>query len=152
MTDGDSISHVAVVILLLALAVPALATAYDYAGTPYGHSETLTVDYSAASEVSENATTEGYRDTATITVNGTTLTDGVDYQWNTSSGEVTWFNTTNTSSGDTATIEYQAYQRTAQTEASWAIIAPLMGLFGLFGFVAAVRALWSYSAEVWDLT
>jgi len=151
MTDGDSIAHVAVVILLLGLAVPALNTAHDYAGTPLEYEEKLTVDVGNTSSVAESGTLEGYGDNETITANGSTLTERVDYEWNTSNGTVTWLNSGNISDGDTATIQYRVHQRTAETAAAWSILAPLMSLFGLFGFASAVRALWSYSAEVWDL-
>lgn len=152
MPDGDTIAQVAVVILLLTLSVPALATAYDYAGTPYEYEETLTVDYTTPSQVSEGATaTEGYGSNETITVGGTQLVEGDDYRWNKSSGEVTWLNTSATSDGDSATITYRAFQRTPQTSAAWSILMPFTALFGLFGFVSAVRALWAYTAEVWDL-
>lgn len=152
MADGDSIAQVAVVILLLGLAVPGLATAYDFAGTPIAYSEDATVDYSNETAVEQNVTLEGYGDSTRITVNGTELTEGTDYDWNSDDGIVTWYNTTNTSDGETATVEYSAYQRTEESEMAWIIISPLMGLFGLFGFVAAVRALWQYVAEVWELT
>ncbi len=152
MTDGDSIAHVAVVILLLGLSVPALATAYDYAGTPFEVNESITVEYSSPSQVDANATQEGYGDSPRVVVNGTTLVEGSDYAWDADDGTVTWYNTSNTTDGATAQIEYRAYQRTAETEAAWSIVMPLTGLFGLFGLVASVRALWSYSAEVWDLS
>lgn len=151
MTDGDSIAQLAVVILLLVLAVPALATAYDYAGTPFDQSEDLTVDYTDGSQVSANATLEGYDDPEIVTQDGTTLVEGDDYAFDESSGDVTWYNTSNTSSGDTVTAEFVAYQRTAETQLSWQIVAPLMSLFGLFALVVSVRALWQFIAEVWDL-
>lgn len=151
MTDGDSVAQVAVVILLLTLAVPTLATAHEMAGTPMGYSETTSVNYGSAYTVSENATVEGYGDEPTITANDTTLVRGADFTWNSSAGRVTWSNTSRTSDGDTATIKFRAYQRTGETAAAWTILAPLMGLFGLYGFVASVRALWSYVAEVWAL-
>ncbi len=149
--DGDTITHVAVVILLLGLAVPTLATAYDYSGTPTPYSDEAVVDYQNKTTVSANATLEGYGTTPVIVANGTTLTQDVDYAWNASSGTVTWFDTANTSDGDAAVIEYKAYQRTAETEAAWTILAPFMGLFGLFGFVSAVRALLRHVEEVWTL-
>ncbi len=151
-TDGDTIAHVAVVILLLGLAVPTLATAYDYSGTPTPYSDEAVVDYQNKTTVSANATLEGYGERPVIVANGTTLTLGEDYVWNASSGTVTWLDTANTSDGDPAVIEYEAYQRTGETEAAWTILAPLMGLFGVFGFVAAVRALLSYVEEVWTLS
>lgn len=151
MTDGDSIAQVAVVVLLLVLSVPTLATAHDYAGTPLDYSESLTVDYQNDSSVSENATLEGYGSDPTISVDGTTLVEGTDYRWNESAGTVDWRDTANTTDGDTAQIEYQAYQRTAETELAWMILSPFMALFGLFALTASVRAVWQYSAEVWGL-
>lgn len=151
MSDGDTIAQVAVVVLLLALAVPALATAHEYAGTPLEYEETLTVDYTTEPAVSQNATGEGYGTAPEVIVNGTVLVEGADYSWSASDGTVTWYDTANTSTGDEAQIVYRAHQRTQETAMAWAIIAPLMGLFGLFGLVASVRALWSTTAEVWDL-
>lgn len=151
MSDGDTIAQVAVVVLLLVLAVPALATAHEFAGTPLDYSEDLTVDYTTESAVSENATVEGYSDTVTITSGGQTLVAGTDYRWDADAGTVNWLNTSNTSSGDSATIEYEAYQRTGESALAWTVISPLMGLFGLFALVSSVRAVWELTAEVWDL-
>lgn len=151
MADGDSIAQVAVVILLLALSVPALATAHEYSGTPLSYEETLSVDYSSTSSVSEGATVEGFGTDPTLSNDGSILVEDEDYRWNSSSGAVTWINSSNTTSGDTVVIGYAAYQRTEESALAWTTIAPLMGLFGIFGFVAAVRALWSFIAEVWDL-
>jgi len=151
MPDGDTIAQVAVVILLLSLSVPALATAYDYAGTPYEYTETATVDYTTDYQVAQNATaTEAYGETVTVVVDGAELTPGTDYEWNSTAGSVNWLNTSNTSSGDTATVTYDANQRTPQTEAAWTILMPFAGLFGLFGLVSTIRALWQYTAEVFD--
>jgi hypothetical protein len=150
MTDGDSVAQLAVVLLLLILAVPTLATAYERAGTPHAFEEQVTVEYSSTTTVSANATAEGYGTEPTITVDGTVLNDSA-YDWDASAGEITWYNTSQTTDGQQATIEYRAYQRTAETEAAWTVVSPLMGLFGLYGLVAAVRTLWSYIAEVWTL-
>lgn len=153
MSDGDSIAQLAVVILLLVLAVPALATAHDYAGTPLEYAETATIDYSSDYSVSENATdTEHYGAETTVTVDGTQLVEGTDYDWDATDGNITWYNTTNTSSGDNARVEYRAHQRTEETALAWSTLSPLMGLFGIYAVIASVRALWAYVAEVWDLT
>lgn len=151
MSDGDSMAQLAAVILLLALAVPALATAHEFAGTPMSYSESATVDYGNQTVVSEAATVEGYGGDPVVVVDGDELVAGVDYRWNDSAGSVEWLNSTNTSAGDTARVEYLAHQRTEETALAWDILAPFMGLFGLFGLIASVRTLWSYSAEVWDL-
>lgn len=152
MGDSDSIAHVAVVILLLGMSVPALATAHDYAGTPFDYEETITVDYDAESTVNQSATVEGYGSSATISVDGDELVEGIDYRWNDDSGTVDWLNTSNTSSGESASISYLAYQRTAETQMAWSIISPLMALFGIFGLVVSVRALLGYVQYIWEAT
>lgn len=151
MPDGDTVTQVAVVILLLMLAVPALSTAYDYAGTPLEYDEQVTVDYGNETSVSENATLEGYSENVSIDSEGKQLTEGDDYEWNETAGTITWLNTANTNNGAPANITYGAYQRTAETEAAWTLISPFMALFGLFGVVVSVRALWSHVAEVFGL-
>jgi len=152
MPDGDTITQVAVVILLLALAVPSLATAYDYAGTPIEYEETATVDYTTAYSVTQSATVdERYRDAVTVTAGGTALVRGTDYRWNATSGNVTVLNTSNTTSGDAVDIEYAAFQRTGETVLAWQLVSPFMALFGLLGLVASVRAVWQLTTEVWDL-
>lgn len=151
MTDGDTVTQLAVVILLLILAVPALATAHEFAGTPIAYEEDATVDYASDYQVAQNATVEGYGDEPVVVVDGDELARGEDYRWDDDAGTVDWVNSTNTTSGDTALVQYRAYQRTEETALSWTVIAPLMGLFGIFALVASVRTLWSYAAEVWDL-
>ena len=152
MTDGDSIAQLAVVILLLGMAVPALATAHTYSGSPFEYTETVTVVDNGSTTVSENATNaEGYSETVTIVTKGTTLTEGDDYEWYPANGTIHWYNTQASNDGDDATITYSAYQRTRESSMAWSIVSLPMGLFGIYGLVAAVRALWSYVAEVWDL-
>lgn len=153
MADGDAIYQVAVVILLLALAVPALATAYDYAGTPFAYEETTTVDYGNTTNVSQNATIEGYSENITIydDDNGKNLTEGEDYEWNPDTGEITWLSTANTNDGDNVTVWYDAYQRTGESELAWTLISPFMALFGLFGLTVSIRALIRLVSEVFSL-
>lgn len=152
MADGDSIAQVAVVILLLSLSIPTLATAYDYAGTPFEYEETTTINFTSNYSVEQNATLEDYGESPTITSNGSELVQGTDYEWNATSGVVNWIDTQNTTDGDGATIQYVAYQRTRETVVARNLIFPFMGLFGLFAFVTSVRALWQFAAEVWDIS
>jgi hypothetical protein len=151
MPDGDTVAQLAAVVLLLVLAVPALSTAHEFAGTPMAYEESTTVDYTNDYAVAQNATVEGYGDEPVIVVDGAELVRGEDYRWNATGGTVEWINSTNTTTGDSAEIEYQAYQRTGETALAWTIITPFMGLFGVFALAASVRTLWSYIAEVWDL-
>jgi hypothetical protein len=151
MPEGDTVAQLAVVVLLLILAVPTLATAHDYAGTPFEHTETTTVDYSDSYGVQQNATdAERYGESVTVVVDGAELNDSA-YEWDATSGTVSWSNTSATTDGDPASITYHAYQRTAETQLAWTIVAPFMAFFGLFAFVTAVRVLWGHIAEVWTL-
>jgi len=151
MSDGDTMSQLAVVILLLGLAVPGLMTAYDFAGTPIEYEQSASVDVGGETVVEEGTTLENYGDEISVrTENGTELAPYRDYQWNETAGTVTWADSANTTDGQNATIAYQAHQRTAVTETAWDVISPLFGLFGLFAFVASVRTLWSTIAEVFD--
>ncbi len=149
--DSDSITQLAVVILLLGMAVPTLGTAYSAAGSPVEFTDTATIDYGTGYDLTASATEEGYA-VDQITANGSTLTAGTDYDANLTAGSIDWLNTSTTSSGDTASIEYRATQRSTETETAYTIIAPLMGLFGIFALITSVRVLWAYIAEIWEAT
>jgi len=151
MTDGDTVAQLAVVILLLVLAVPSLATAHDMAGTPIEYEQEATIDVGNETEVAEAATLERYSEEVTVrTDDGTVLEPYRDYEWNASTGVVTWENSAETSDGQSVTIAYAAHQRTEETELAWTVISPFFALFGLFALVASVRTLWSYIAEVFE--
>lgn len=151
MSDGDTVTQLAVVILLLGLSVPGLMTAYDTAGTPIEYEQAATVDVGNETEVEENATLERYGETVTIrTEDGTELEPFRDYRWDETNGKVAWLDSSNTSDGASATITYRAHQRTVQTETAWSTISPLFVFFGLFTFVASIKALWRTIAGVFD--
>lgn len=149
--DSDTITQLAVVILLLGMAVPTLGSAYASAGTPIEYQDTASIDYTSDYTLSENATEEGHT-VSEIVANGQQLTEGDDYRVDRAAGTVNFLNTTNTTSGDTAQIDYTATQRNSETELAYDIIAPLMALFGIFALVTAVRVLWGYVAEIWEAT
>lgn len=150
--DRDSVAQLAVVVLLLSLAVPALSTAHATAGTPFEYEETATVSYTSDYTVTENATdAEGYGADPTVTnASGATLVEGVDYEWAANSGTLSFTNTSNTTAGEDATIRYTAHQRTVETQTAWSILAPFMGLFGLFGFYSAVRVLLGIATDAFE--
>lgn len=149
--DSDTITQLAVVILLLGMAVPTLGVAYSDSSTPTQYSESAVVDYTADYNLNETATDEGYGNIE-ITVDDQQLVEGTDFRFDSTAGSVEWTNTTNTSAGDTASIDYTAAQRTVETETAYQILAPLMSLFGVFALVTAVRVLWGYVAEIWEAT
>lgn len=151
MTDGDSVAQLAVVILLLVLAVPSLATAHEYAGTPIEYEQSATIDFSSDTAVDESATVEGYEKEIVVrTSEGDILQEYDAYRWDEGGGAVAWLNSTNTTDGQSVTIEYAAHQRTEETELAWTVISPFFALFGLFTLVVSIRTLWSYIAEVFE--
>lgn len=151
MSGGDTMSQLAVVILLLGLSVPGLMTAYDFAGTPIEYEQSATIDVNGETVVEEGATLENYGDEISVRASdGAELAPYRDYRWNETDGTVTWLNSSNTTDGESATITYEAHQRTVETETAWNILTPLFSLFGLFAFVASLRTLWSYLAEVFN--
>lgn len=105
--------------------------------------EQLTVNYSVESGVDEPQYVRTYLDNETIVDSGgTTLTEGTDYEWNTSVGNVTWIDTTETSEGETVTIDYAYRQPTDGTRLTAGIMGIFGGLIGVLLLVAGVGAMW----------
>lgn len=104
---SKNISTYAGVVILLVVGVLATGAAYSDATHVYAESETQSVDYSAAVAVSPEQSVDAFRDNETVlNASGSQLVEGTDYDWNTTSGEVTFYNTSNTTEGADATVEY----------------------------------------------
>lgn len=134
--------HVIVVALFLAILLPAVNLGYQAtAQTAPSTTTTVTVDYSQPSTIDAgDDRLLSYLDNETITVTdtNTTLTDGTDYQWNTSTGQLTWLNSTATSDGDTATLQY-AYRYRGETTTDIAgFLQPWGRIIGVFLLVTAL--------------
>ena len=114
--------------------IPAANSGFVENTQVYEDSESLTVDYSNPSTLT-NQYALAYLDNETILHNGNTLAEGTDYEFNTSSGSVTWYNSTNTSAGDEARIgyEYEAHPEGSRESANVLTgLAPIMGVLLLF--------------------
>lgn len=108
---GDSKFGALVILVIVGFIVGVFpATLADGATTTTVTDESITVDYQNTTSVAEDGVS--YNQTVTITVDGTTLTDGTDYDWNATTGAVTWYNTSATSDGETALIDYGVEQVT----------------------------------------
>jgi hypothetical protein len=101
--------------------------------------ETLTVDYDNEVSVSTSAVT--YFDNETVRNESYyELTEGTDYDWNTSTGNVTFYNTSETSGGEPAHVTY-TYEKRDQAAADSSQVLSIFGpLFGLFIALAAIGA------------
>jgi len=108
---GDSKFGALVILVIVGFIVGVFPAALaDGATTTTVTDESITVDYQNTTSVAEDGVS--YNQTVTITVDGTTLTDGTDYDWNATTGAVTWYNTSATSDGETALIDYGVEQVT----------------------------------------
>lgn len=121
----QSIFAIVAVVLLIGVAGAALGQSDRQAAEPQSvTNESLTVNYSAPTAVDNGEPRYGWNDSVTVyNASGNQLQDGTDYEWNSSTGEVTWFNTSATTDGETASISYTYEQRDATT-------AGLASLFG----------------------
>lgn len=69
--------------------------------------EAATVDYESETNLSKSGAAESFNRSITVTVDGSELSEGDDYEWHPDRGNVSWINSTATSDGDTAFIDYQ---------------------------------------------
>lgn len=108
---------------------------YDNALEDYSVTdEAATVDYTQETNLSKSGTAESFNDTITVTANGSELVEGTDYEWYPSRGNVSWINSTATSSGDAASIDYTYQDHPEATQFSFDIFY-LMLLFVAFMMV-----------------
>lgn len=107
--------------------------------------ESITVDYSQPTPVDIDAVR--YSDTVTITnADDNTLTAGIDYTWNASTGEVTWINTPATTDGDPVSIDYGYYKRSQETDLASGVLSPLIKVVALMVIMVAVYGAYKFAA------
>lgn len=134
----------------LALLVPIVNGGYADAATTEVANETATVDYDQAYSLGQSPADVYEYGSFDVDANGTNLTRGTDYLVNETSGQLDWLNTTATTDGDTAAVNYSYSahdQQTTiqadilQTVGSW--IGLLVMLFGL-GYIIVLMGGGSY--------
>jgi hypothetical protein len=99
-----SLFGVLVLVVALAFLLPGLGTALDDTADTVTVNETVTVDYTTNSSLSESGSY--YYDNESVSVGGQPLTEGTDYEFHTETGDIQWFDTANTTSGDDANVTY----------------------------------------------
>jgi len=117
--------------LALALLVAGAEVGVRETAQPEAAEEVLTVNYSAAQPVSEGSARFGYEEGERVTVNGSRLTEGSDYQFNTTSGAVRFFNTTNSTSGDNATVAYQFREPPQRVQQTAGLVGGVLEVLGV---------------------
>jgi len=97
------------VLLIVGVGVVAFTPAYTSGADRVTATDTVTVDYSNASNVSEAGLR--YDDTISATnASGTDLRAGVDYEWDRDDGSIAFQNTSRTTSGEDVDVVYQYRQ------------------------------------------
>lgn len=143
---GDSKFGALVLLVLVGVVVGVLPAALADGAVPQAvGNEPITVDYSQPVSVDEDGVT--YNETVTVRNSaGTELAD-TDYDWNATTGEVDWINTTATADGEQAHIDYTVNQITSTSQQLaqfidiWTVPLALLAMLVLGGTtIAAGRA------------
>jgi hypothetical protein len=123
---SNDLFGVIALIIILGVGAVAFAPAYvDGADRQSVTNESITVDYATPQSVSESGLE--YDDTVTVyNSSGAQLDAGTDYEWNATSGNVTFQNTSATTDGETASISYQ-YRAASEQHETRAGIAGFVG-------------------------
>lgn len=118
-----------------------LNAAYQESGQHYTvENESHIVDYDTPSSVDAPEYTFSYNNTISVTANGSELTRGTDYEWNTSTGNITWVNSSATADGDTALVDYRYEAPTEDTRDRRNLLATLAQLLPYGALAVGVYA------------
>lgn len=112
--------------------------------------ESVTVNYSSPTLVDRSGDVYGlFYDNETVrNQTGAVLTDGTDYDWNRTTGAITWFNTASTTDGETATITYWFDEPSPEGQALSAVLWPAFIGAGLAGVLFAGFVLVGYLSRL----
>lgn len=117
------------ILFVLIVGLFAAGAAFAGATTVYSNTDDVTVDYSTDVEVTPERNATSFLDNETVTNStGAQLVEGTDYDWNTSTGAITFYNTTATTDGNTATASYEYNAYSDRTLAMKGVISTLFRL------------------------
>lgn len=106
-----------------------LNTAYQASGSQHTvENASATVDYDAPTQLDAPDRAFNYSQGITVTVDGTQLAEGSDYAYNATGGEVSWLNSTATSDGDSALVDYAYTAPDEGTHERRGILASIVGV------------------------
>jgi hypothetical protein len=149
-----SLWQVAAIGVLLAVAGVGLNPTAEQTTTAVNETDQVTVQYEGTISPSPDQRALLYYDNETVTVNESTdttpdtLTEGVDYDWHQRNGSLVFYNTAQTSEGDTANITYSYGTGGEATGVVATILGSLGGWIGLLFIMVAVGAVWKLTAGV----
>jgi hypothetical protein len=142
--------QVAAVGLLLAVAVVGLNPTAERTTTAVNETDQVTVQYEGTVSPQPDQRALLYYDNETVTVNNTgtqtTLTEGVDYEWETEDGSLRFYDTAKTSEGDDANVTYVYGTAGESTGVVASVLGALGQWVGLLFVLIAVGTVWKLSA------
>jgi|GEM_PF-2702825 len=132
------------------------AVGAEYQDAPeanYTASETHVADVGNESTVNAPNYTLGFWDNETIVDSqGNTLTEGTDYEWNTSTGTITWLSSPDVDDGETMTVDYAYWAKTQQARTLRALFqVPIGVIIPLSVLIIAGMAVAGLAAGVYAL-
>ncbi|SFR34179.1 hypothetical protein [Halogeometricum limi] len=104
---SSSISTFAVVIVLGAIAIGAFSVGFNTAAEEFDRENEAIVLSDAGQLVNASDIAFEFGANVTVTHNGSTLTEGVDYRFNESTGELVRLNNSSVPDGESVDIDYQ---------------------------------------------
>lgn len=137
-------------------AIIAVASA-GWAGTPEHvesvQNESITMDvgsYHSVDEANRTAFVSAF-DNETVRSGNNTLAEGQDYQWNASDGTIKFLNSTDTSDGQSAEIDY-AFEAKSEDAAKWhgppSALISVLPVFALAAVVVLIAGLLYWAGDL----
>jgi hypothetical protein len=112
---SSDIQTFAAILIIGVVAFLGFSAAYSESGVVRTASEDITL--SDAGTYVDNTDAFGYGDNETVVHNGSALSEGTDYRWNSSTGELTRLSGSSAPDGATVSIDY-SYEEPSQTTRS----------------------------------
>jgi len=144
MANRGLFTFLVVILGLGILFAGAVNVGYDNADRQFAvDGEDMTVDYTDVVPVDEQPDDAEYNQSVTI-INSSDveLTDGTDYEWDATNGEVTFINTNSTTDGETVAIDYQ-YRATPEETKAFGGAIEVVGIALIF-IMALLAVQWLF--------
>jgi hypothetical protein len=122
----------------LALLIPIVHGGASDAATPDNATESATVDYDTNYNLANDPDTVFEYEAFTVSSGGTQLDRGSDYLVNETAGEIDWQNTTATTDGDSASVEYNFTTLDDTTQNQVDLLATMGSWVGLLVLVVGM--------------
>lgn len=130
-TASGAVNTLVVVGALLIIGLVVISSVYAASPTETHavDDENVTVDYQNKQQLDPGEEVFSWSDTITVNASdGTTLTEGTDYEYYSNNGSIQFLNTSATTEGNTATVDYE-YEAPPQMAQS--VIGPISSSFDL---------------------